>query len=63
MWSVGVVLLEMLDQEGPPFYGQSEIEQLLLIIKMRGTPNEETLERYSSYKQLIKIGARLPKFP
>jgi serine/threonine protein kinase len=62
IWSTGVVLLEMLEGRGPPFYGQSEIEQLILIFKLRGKPDEKSLSRYEKYGQLHKIGLRLPNF-
>ena len=40
MWSIGVVIFEMLTGY-LPFQGSSEIDYLLSIFRMKGTPTEE----------------------
>jgi serine/threonine protein kinase len=39
MWSTGCVLIEMINGN-PPFMGDSQIEQLIEIIKILGTPSK-----------------------
>lgn len=40
MWSIGIVVYEMLTGQ-LPFQGSSELEYLLSIFVMKGTPTEE----------------------
>jgi serine/threonine protein kinase len=39
MWSTGCVLVEMINGS-PPFMGDSQIDQLIEIIKILGTPTK-----------------------
>jgi len=39
MWSTGCVLVEMINGS-PPFMGDSQIDQLIAIIKILGTPTK-----------------------
>jgi glycogen synthase kinase 3 beta len=49
MWSTGCVFVEMINGE-PPFLGDSQIEQLIQIIKVLGTPSkEDVLQMNKSY--------------
>ena len=40
MWSTGCILIEMINGE-PPFLGDSQIDQLIQIIKVMGTPSKQ----------------------
>lgn len=63
IWSVGVILEEMLSsRREPPYYGSNEIEQLLAIFQRKGTPTPQTLSHFKRYPQLVKLGLRLPQF-
>lgn len=42
MWSTGCVLVEMINGD-PPFIGDSQIDQLIEIIKVLGTPPKEDI--------------------
>ena len=42
MWSTGCVLVEMINGE-PPFIGDSQIDQLIEIIKVLGTPPKDDI--------------------
>ena len=46
MWSIGVVLYEMLTGD-LPFEGISEIEVLLSIFRTKGTPQDQMSEYYT----------------
>lgn len=49
MWSIGCVMIEMINGE-PPFTGESQNDQLVEIIKVLGTPFPEViLEMNSNY--------------
>ena len=49
MWSIGCVIVEMVNGE-PPFLGDSQIDQLIEIIKVLGTPSKLTvLEMNKNY--------------
>jgi glycogen synthase kinase 3 beta len=49
MWSTGCVLVEMINGT-PPFLGDSQIDQLIEIIKVLGTPSkEDVLEMNKNY--------------
>ncbi|XP_071711602.1 cell division control protein 2 homolog A-like [Rutidosis leptorrhynchoides] len=47
VWSIGCIFAEMVNRE-PLFKGKSEIDVLLCIFKMMGTPNEDTLPGVTS---------------
>lgn len=42
IWSTGCVLVEMINDE-PPFIGDSQIDQLIQIIKILGTPPKDDI--------------------
>lgn len=49
MWSVGCVIVEMINGE-PPFVGGSQLDQLIEIMRVLGTPNkDEVLEMNKEY--------------
>eukprot|EP00890_Picochlorum_soloecismus_P004238 jgi/Picsp_1/4815/NSC_02183-R1_cyclin-dependent kinase g-2-like len=54
MWSVGCIMAELLSKK-PIFNGQSEIQQLDLIFKTLGYPNEETWPGVSEYPYAKKM--------
>jgi glycogen synthase kinase 3 beta len=43
MWSIGCVLVEMINGV-PPFLGNSQIDQLIEIMKVLGTPPREDIQ-------------------
>jgi serine/threonine protein kinase len=43
MWSTGCVIVEMINGT-PPFMGDSQIDQLISIIKVLGTPSKGEVE-------------------
>jgi serine/threonine protein kinase len=43
MWSMGCILVEMVNGN-PPFLADSQIDQLIEIIKVLGTPSQEDVE-------------------
>jgi serine/threonine protein kinase len=43
MWSTGCVLVEMVNGT-PPFMGDSQVDQLIEIIKVLGTPSRQDVE-------------------
>ena len=49
IWSVGCIFAELVRGE-PLFTGDSEIQQLLCIFKLLGTPTEETWKGITKYK-------------
>jgi len=56
VWSVGCIFAEMVSRV-PLFPGDSEIDQLLRIFRVRGTPNESTWPMVST------LEAYMPEFP
>ena len=62
LWTVGVIILEMLTG-CIPFHGSTEFEQLLFIFKSRGTPTEQNLRSYEKYKVMHMVGLNSPKLP
>lgn len=57
MWSTGCVLIEMINGN-PPFMGDSQIEQLIEIIKTLGTPSKievQEMNRMYDMKEYIKF--------
>ncbi|XP_047337750.1 mitogen-activated protein kinase homolog NTF6-like [Impatiens glandulifera] len=61
IWSVGCILMEILNRE-PLFPGKDYVQQLVLIIQLLGSPEEEDLGflRSENAKKYVK---QLPKFP
>ncbi|KAF9208412.1 Cyclin-dependent kinase catalytic subunit [Haplosporangium sp. Z 27] len=49
MWSVGCIFAEMITRK-PLFPGDSEIDELFKIFRLRGTPNEEIWPGVSAHK-------------
>ena len=60
MWSIGIVVYEMLTGQ-LPFQGSSELEYLLSIFVMKGTPTEEQNVFFKSSPMLRLLSFRLPK--
>ena len=57
MWSAGCVLVEMVNGS-PPFMGDSQIDQLIEIIKVLGTPSKmevEEMNRLYDMKEFNKF--------
>lgn len=54
MWSVGCIMAELLSKK-PLFTGQSEVQQLDLIFKALGYPNEKTWPGVSEYPYAKKM--------
>ena len=61
MWSIGVIVYEMLTGK-LMFNVQSEMEYLIEVMRMKGTPNAVNTDYYTKFKTLLKIGPLLPKF-
>ncbi|XXG80946.1 hypothetical protein AAC387_Pa09g1698 [Persea americana] len=59
VWSVGCIFAEMVNQN-PLFPGESEIDELFMIFRVMGTPNEETWPGVSSLRD-FKLS--FPKWP
>jgi len=59
-WSVGCIFGEILTGR-PIFCGESEIEQLLAIFKMLGTPNEKNWPGVNAFKDWHEFPQWLPK--
>lgn len=51
LWSVGCILAELLCKN-PLFPGKNEIDQLELILRLCGYPDEETIQAIPSYKNI-----------
>ncbi len=43
MWSIGCVIIQMINGEAP-FLGDSQLDQLLEIIKVLGTPQRSEIQ-------------------
>ena len=61
MWSMGVMIFKMLTGK-EMFNAASEIEYLIEVMKMKGTPNAVDTNFYHKFKTLLKIGSLLPQF-
>ena len=61
LWSIGVVIYEMLTGR-LPFEGSSEIEYLLSIFRMKGTPVEQANLFFKNSPVLQLFAAKLPQF-
>lgn len=59
MWSAGCVLVEMINGS-PPFMGDSQIDQLIEIIKVLGTPSREEVEEMNK-KYDMREYAKFPR--
>lgn len=58
MWSLGCVIVQMINGEAP-FLGDSQIDQLLEIIKILGTPQKVDIEEMNPKYDLREYS----KFP
>lgn len=58
VWSAGCVIVQMINGEAP-FLGDSQIDQLLEIIRVLGTPKKEEIEEMNPKYDLKDYG----KFP
>lgn len=52
MWSIGCVIIQMINGEAP-FLGDSQLDQLLEIIKVLGTPQRSEIQEMN-YKYDLK---------
>ncbi len=59
MWSMGCILVEMVNGY-PPFLADSQIDQLIEIIKVLGTPSQEDVEEMNP-KYDMKEYSKFPK--
>ena len=59
MWSMGCILVEMVNGN-PPFLADSQIDQLIEIIKVLGTPSQEDVEEMNP-KYDMKEYNKFPK--
>ena len=55
MWSMGVMIFKMLTGN-EMFNASSEIEYLIEVMRMKGTPNAVDTNFYHKFKTLLKIG-------
>eukprot|EP00210_Caulerpa_lentillifera_P006612 g6317.t1 len=53
IWSLGCIFIELANRRHP-FCGESEIDQLMKIFEVLGTPNEETLPGLEALRVQIK---------
>ena len=60
MWSIGIVVYEMLTGQ-LPFQGSSELDYLLSIFMMKGTPAEEQNVFFKQSPMLRLLSFSLPK--
>ena len=61
MWSVGVIIYQMLTGK-LMFDSSSEIEYLIEVMRMKGTPTTLDVTYFAKFKTLLKIGPALPHF-
>ena len=61
MWSVGVIIYQMLTGK-LMFDSSSEIEYLIEVMRMKGTPTTLDVTYFAKFKTLLKIGPALPQF-
>ncbi|XP_023940409.1 cyclin-dependent kinase 20 [Bicyclus anynana] len=54
IWAVGCIIAEMITKQ-PLFAGESDIEQLAIVLQRLGTPTEETWPRHSELPDYHKI--------
>jgi cell division cycle 2-like len=59
MWSVGCIFAEMITRK-PLFPGQGELDQINLIFKLLGAPNEEKWPGFSSLPHATKVSWKAP---
>ena len=59
MWSTGCVLVEMINGT-PPFMGDSQIDQLIEIIKVLGTPTKVDIDEMNKNYDM-KEYSKFPK--
>ncbi|KAL9651755.1 hypothetical protein ABK040_014011 [Willaertia magna] len=60
LWSIGCVMYEMITFE-PLFPGENELDQIHLIHKVIGTPNEEILNKFRKHASRYLLNGKFPK--
>jgi cyclin-dependent kinase len=60
IWAAGAIFVEMINKGTPLFPGDSEIDQLLRIFRILGTPTEETWQGVMSFSGMK---SNFPPYP